>query len=123
MKRIFDLRLIVIVAGLFCMAAVAAYGGDIKDRMKQRLPRIIELKAAGIIGENSQGYLAFVGGNQTDAALVGAENDDRRLVYQAIAKQQGTTVELVGQRRALQLAEQAKAGEWIQDAAGKWIQK
>ena len=103
--------------------SASAFCADIKARMKDRLPRIIELKAAGIIGENSQGFLAFVGSNQSEQALVEAENQDRQIVYAAIAKQQGVTAEVVGQRRALQIAENAKPGEWLQDAGGKWVQK
>jgi len=111
-----------LVAGLFLFAA-AGFCADIKARMKERLPKIIELKAAGIIGENNQGFLAFVGTNKSEQALVDAENQDRQLVYGAIAKQQGTTAAVVGQRRALQIADNAKPGEWLQDAGGKWVQK
>jgi len=111
-----------VVAGVFLFSASASCA-DIKARMKDRLPRIIELKAAGIVGENNQGFLAFIGGNQSEQALVEAENQDRQLVYSAIAKQQGTTADVVGRRRALQIAENAKPGEWLQDAGGKWVQK
>ena len=38
-----------------------AFGQDIKARIKARRPIILELKAAGIIGENSAGYLEFRG--------------------------------------------------------------
>jgi uncharacterized protein YdbL (DUF1318 family) len=54
---------------------------------------------------------------------VAAENNDRETVYAAIAKQQGTTAELVGKRRALQIANRAKPGQWVQDASGNWLQK
>ncbi len=111
-----------VVAGVFLFSA-SAFCADIKARMKDRLPRIIELKAAGIIGENNQGFLAFIGGDQSEKALVDAENQDRQRVYGAIAKQQGTTADVVGRRRALQIAENAKPGEWLQDAGGKWVQK
>ncbi len=111
-----------VVAGVFLFSA-SAFCADIKARMKDRLPRIIELKAAGIVGENNQGFLAFISGNQSEQTLVDAENQDRQLVYGAIAKQQGTTAEVVGRRRALQIAENANPGEWIQDAGGKWVQK
>jgi len=111
-----------VVAGVFLLSA-SAFCADIKARMKDRLPKIIELKAAGIIGENNQGFLAFIGGNKSEQALVDAENQDRQLVYSAIAKQQGTTPDVVGQRRALQIGDNAKPGEWLQDAGGKWVQK
>lgn len=111
-----------LVAGVFLFSTAALCGG-IKERMKARLPAIVQLKTAGVIGETNTGLLAFVGSNKQEQALVDAENKDRQLVYGAIAKQQGTTAAVVGQRRALQIAEKAKPGEWLQDAGGKWYQK
>jgi uncharacterized protein len=111
-----------VVAGVFLFSASASCAG-IKARMKDRLPKIIELKAAGIVGENNQGFLAFIGADRKEQALVDAENNDRQLVYEAIAKQQGTAADVVGRRRALQIAENAKPGEWLQDAGGKWVQR
>jgi uncharacterized protein YdbL (DUF1318 family) len=91
--------------------------------MKQRLPVIIELKTKGIVGENNAGFLEFIGANREKADVIAAENEDRETVYAAIAKQQGTTAELVGKRRALQIAKKANPGEWVQDASGNWLQK
>lgn len=111
-----------VVAGVFLFTA-SAFSGGIKERMRDRLPRIIELKAAGVIGENNQGFLSYVGDRKPEPALVDAENEDRKRVYKAIAKQQGTTAAVVGQRRAMQIAEKARPGEWLQDAGGKWARK
>ena len=111
-----------LIIGFFVLGATA-FADDIKARMKNRLPVIKKLKADGIVGENNQGYLQFVGGNKANADVVAAENKDRETVYTAIAKQQGTTAELVGKRRALQIAKKAAPGEWVQDASGNWIQK
>ncbi|BBO75485.1 hypothetical protein DSCW_29020 [Desulfosarcina widdelii] len=99
------------------------FAGDIKARMKSRLPKIVQLKAKGVIGETNDGFLAFVGAQKAEQDLVAAENEDRKKVYQAIAKQQGTSAKVVGQRRALQIAEKAQPGEWLQDAGGKWYRK
>lgn len=96
---------------------------DIKTRMKDRLPVIVELKTQGIVGENNMGYLEFVGDKKAKPDVVAAENEDRKTVYEAISKQQETTAELVGKRRALQIAQKANPGEWVQDESGKWIQK
>ena len=112
----------VVAAALLLFSASASAEG-IKERMKNRLPEIVQLKAAGIVGETHDGFLAFVGSNQEARDLVAAENQDRQKVYQAIAKQQGTTAQVVGQRRALQIAEKARPGEWLQDAGGTWRQK
>jgi uncharacterized protein YdbL (DUF1318 family) len=82
------------------------------------------MKADNIIGENNQGYLEFVPGEtRRNDAVIKAENSDRQAVYSAIAKQQKTSAELVGQRRAIQISEKAKPGEWIQDKSGKWLRK
>ena len=107
----------------FFITGPALSADDIKIRMKNRLPTILELKAQGIVGENNTGYLEFIGGKREKADVVAAENEDRKTVYAAIAKQQGTTVELVGKRRALQISQKADPGAWLQDASGKWYQK
>jgi uncharacterized protein YdbL (DUF1318 family) len=101
----------------------AAWGQDIKARMHDRLPAIVALKAAGVVGENNQGYLTILKQPTDKKALVDAENQDRRMIYEAIAKQQKTTPELVGQRRAMQIAEKSDPGAMIQDAKGNWIRK
>jgi uncharacterized protein YdbL (DUF1318 family) len=96
---------------------------EIKQRMIDRLSVIKALKGKGIVGENNKGYLEFVGKKKEKADVVTAENKDRKLVYKAIAKQQGTTAAVVGKHRAVQIANKAQLGEWLQDAKGKWYQK
>jgi uncharacterized protein YdbL (DUF1318 family) len=96
---------------------------DIKERMKDRLPLIIELKKKGIVGENNLGLLQFIGKTKEQESVVNEENNDRMKVYEAIAKQQGGTADLVGKRRATQIAEKAETGEWLQDEQGAWYQK
>lgn len=119
-----------IVLGMFffwsmavVLASHSAHAQDIKARFRDRLPEINQLKADGIVGENNQGYLAFVGGRREKADVVAAENADRKTVYESIAASQGTTADLVGRRRAIQIAKIAAPGEWLQDEAGKWYRK
>ena len=121
-QRTYTKILVIVLIGMF-LTGISALADDIKARMKNRLPVIKELKAQGIVGEDNKGYLKFVGGKQAKPDVVAAENKDRQTVYAAIAKQQGTTADLVGQRRALQIAKRANKGEWVQDSSGKWIQK
>jgi uncharacterized protein YdbL (DUF1318 family) len=115
-----------IAASLLFFAIIAlvatAWGQDIKARMRSRLPAIVELKKAGVVGENNQGFLA-VRKSTNQKSLVDAENQDRRTIYTAIANKQNTTPELVGRRRAIQIAEKADPGTWIQNSNGQWIQK
>jgi len=112
-----------LLLGTLIALAGAAWGQDIKARMHDRLPAIVALKAAGVVGENNQGYLTILKQPTDKKALVDAENQDRRTIYEAIAKQQKTTPELVGQRRAMQIAEKSDPGSMIQDARGNWIRK
>lgn len=109
--------LIVFAAGAFPSAK------EIQARMLARLPEIKVLKNKGLVGENNQGLLEFVGQQKENQDVVAAENQDREMVYEAIAKQQGITVELVGKHRAIQIADKARTGEWLQDPDGKWYRK
>jgi hypothetical protein len=102
---------------------VNASSKAIKQRMIKRLPEIKALKDQGVVGENNKGYLEFIGKKKTKSDVVEAENNDRKQVYRAIAKQQGTTVELVGKHRAAQIAQKAGPDDWLQDANGKWYTK
>jgi uncharacterized protein len=121
-NRIFLFLILILIAFLFIISS-AFCTQDIKARFKDRLPLIIELKSNGIIGETNQGYLDYVGGKRKMEDIVDAENRDRRIVYEEIAKQQGVSVQIVGQRRALQLRELAKPGDWVQNDSGTWYQK
>jgi len=112
----------VFILGILLTNAYAS-SKSIKKRMIERLPTIRALKEKGLVGENNKGYLEFVGSTQENADVVEAENKDRKKVYEAIAKQQGTTVELVGKHRAIQIANKAQAGELLQDANSKWYKK
>ena len=112
----------VFILGILLTNAYAS-SKSIKKRMIERLPTIRALKDKGLVGENNKGYLEFVSSKQENADVVEAENKDRKTVYEAIAKQQGTTVALVGKHRAIQIANKAQAGELLQDANGKWYKK
>lgn len=109
---------------IFMISSVgfAASAKEIQQRMKSRHPAITKLKDGGSVGENNKGFLEFRGAKK-QADLVNAENDDRRIVYTAIAKKQGATPELVGQRRALKIAENGKAGHLFQKPDGTWYKK
>lgn len=107
------------------LSAVYAYAqsADIKAQMIARLPVIDSLKAQGVIGETNDGYLGFVSASRMNEDVISAENQDRKKVYEAIAKQQGTSVDVVGRRRAQQIAERAVPGTMLQDGGGNWYKK
>ena len=123
MKRITLIAMLPVFILGFLITDGHSSSADIKQRMITRLPIIKSLKDQGIVGENNKGYLEFIGNKKEKQDVVEAENSDRRQVYEAIAKQQSTTVEVVGKHRAVQIADKAQTGEWLQDANGKWYQK
>jgi uncharacterized protein len=121
-NKLWIVSFIIFWAVLSAISSVS-FAQDIKARFKDRLPKIIEMKSRGIIGETNQGYLDYVGNVREMQDVVDSENKDRRLVYEEIARKEGTTVQIVGQRRALQLKDLAKPGDWVQDDAGRWYRK
>jgi uncharacterized protein len=123
MKNKFWIVLFIIFWAFLSAISSVSFAQDIKARFKDRLPKIIEMKSRGIIGETNQGYLDYVENVRDMQDVVDAENRDRRMVYEEIARQEGTTVQVVGQRRALQLRDLAQPGDWVQDNAGRWYRK
>lgn len=121
-KKVYFAVLAILLFIVFAAGALAS-AKEIRARMLARLPEIKVLKDKGLVGENNKGFLEFVGRQKEKQEVVTAENRDREMVYKAIAKQQGTAVELVGKHRAIQIANKARPGEWLQDANGKWHQK
>lgn len=109
--------------GLLATAAFAETAADIRRRMAERLPQLDDLRAREIVGENNRGYVELRGTAAGAETLVQAENRDRGLVYEMIAKQTGATPEQVGQKRAEGIAQQARSGVWLQDKSGKWYRK
>lgn len=125
MKRSIAIVLSTIIV-LLGMAPVAKAedGAAIKARMAKRLGQLVALEKSGSIGENNQGYLTVRGNLNTEqAALVNAENADRKAVYRIIAAKTKTTVEHVGKARAASIRKAATKGTWIQLPSGHWQQK
>ncbi|MEZ7196980.1 YdbL family protein [Pseudodesulfovibrio karagichevae] len=115
-------RFVLILTLVLGLAASAALAGPLKDRFIARKPAVAALLADGTVGENNQGFLEFRGARK-QADVVTAENQDRATVYAAIAKKTNTTPDLVGQRRASQIAQQAPSGTWLQNPDGTWYKK
>ena len=124
MKKTLAILSAVFLTGTFFISSVHAQ--DIRTRMKQRIPKIVQLKKSGSIGENEKGFLEIVPGSKdTDAAaeeLIKAENTDRTTIYTFIAKKENVSIDMVGSLRAAKLAKLAKPGEYIKKD-GKWIKK
>ena len=99
MNRVMSVMVAVIV-GFACFAQADAKD-DARARRKERRAQIIELVQAGQAEEGSDGYLvAKAGLDAAKAAQVKAENADRKIGYEAIAKSNGKTPEEVGKKAA-----------------------
>ena len=74
MHRKHMLVTIVFAFAIFGILATSAWGGanEIKARMAERLPVIMELKQKGLVGENNLGLLEFVGAAKEKADVVEA---------------------------------------------------
>ena len=118
--RKISISFFILIFSLFALTLTPALADPIKDRMKSRIPAINGLKSKGVIGENNKGYLQYLGKQQPEKGVVNGENQDRKKVYSMIAKKQGVSAELVGQRRAKKIAQLAKSGHKYQSADGKW---
>lgn len=82
-------------------------------------------KQAGLVGEQSDGYLGLVRGDAPPEviSLVDEVNAKRRTAYEEIAMRNGTPVETVARLAGAKLVERAAPGEFVRDDTGKWKQK
>ena len=120
-RKIFKMHVLLFICLIVSSQFVFAAG--IKERMKQRLPAIADLKAKGIIGENNKGYLGFVTGARAKEGVVAAENKDRKAIYTHFAKQQKTKLAVVEKVQAKRKAQRAKPGQFFQKPDGSWHKK
>jgi uncharacterized protein YdbL (DUF1318 family) len=90
---------------------------------QQRYDELQQLKASGQVGENNQGYVEALKGG---GGLAGAENQDRRVIYNAIVSQNNFGPGGLAQvQRAFAEVQRDKArpGDYVQSASGEWRQK
>ncbi|RLB91030.1 MAG: DUF1318 domain-containing protein [Deltaproteobacteria bacterium] len=119
--KFFKIHVLLILCLIVSSQLVSA--SDIKDRMKQRLPVIADLKTKGIIGEDNKGYLGFVTSKRDQEAVIAAENKDRKKIYTYFAKQQNTTIDVVEKIQAARKAAKTAPGEFFQNPDGSWHKK
>ena len=84
-----------------------------------------DAKARGVIGEQGDGYLGFVGAS-TDpslAAAVAEINAGRMQAYREAAMRTGTTPDAAGQATAQQLFARLPAGQYFKPLNGNWARK
>ena len=97
---------------------------DYKDRMKERLPKIIEAKGTGFIGEGVDGFLHLRGKKEkTVVQLVTVENEDRKEFFKVTSKKLGSTTQEVAQKFSQVMKSRDEKGFWQKDSKSSWVQK
>jgi len=82
-------------------------------------------KAAGVVGEQNDGFLGFVKpGDAATRAAVAEINAGRRQVYAQTAAKNGVPLEAAGAATFKAVVQGLlKPGEYYQNAGGSWVQK
>ena len=90
-----------------------------------RAQSLDEIKKAGWVGERPDGYLGFVksGAPANVQNLVRSINSRRRAEYQKIANKNKTSLKSVELIIGAKLIKRAGPGEYVMNAAGKWVKK
>lgn len=96
--------------------APAASAGD---------PQIDAAIAAGEVGERIDGYLGVVSASPDPSLVrkVQDVNNRRRAVYEQTARDNNTTIQIVGQLTGEKQIAKLEAGQYYMDASGSWKQK
>lgn len=80
-------------------------------------------RAAGQIGEKSDGYVTVLKSSPEVSSLVAEVNAKRRAEYQKISEQNGQPVDVVAKLAAGQIVSKLESGASYQDASGNWKKK
>ena len=92
---------------------------------RSRFDILSALKVQGAVGENNHGYVEVLSQNNDAQSIADAENKDRKVIYETIAKQNGLegALETIEKVFAQVQREKAAAGSKVQDNEGNWITK
>ena len=93
------------------------------ESRRDRFDKLRELKSKGTIGENNRGYVEVL--VKVEEPMVEAENQDRKLIYETIAKQNGLegALDTIEKVFAQVQRDKAEKGENIQNEDGTWVSK
>lgn len=107
-------RLLILLALFMPVAlAVPAYADDLASA-----------KAAGQVGERPDGMLGIVGASTPALEALVKDVNSRRLdVFKGIATKNGQSLAAVQAVSGEEFIKRTPAGQYIMDAAGKWVKK
>ena len=101
------------------LAIIMASAGD---ALAQNLD---SYRAAGQVGERTDGYVGIVSPNSDPQLLefVGNLNEKRKQRYEAIARENSASLEAVASRAGQKLTRSAQPGTYVQNSSGAWVRK
>ena len=83
-----------------------------------------DAKAAGWVGERTDGYLGILPGAPSNAGNLARDiNAKRRAKYQGIAAANGTSLAAVEMLIGKKLIARARPGDFIMNAGGQWVRR
>lgn len=88
------------------------------SRRADRRAQLVSFEGQGAIGENRNGLVELKGSDASAQSLIDAENQDRMLIYKAIAQKNGGTVSDVQSLYARRLQSDAPSGTPVEEASG-----
>ncbi|AZI34785.1 hypothetical protein NT2_02_03890 [Caenibius tardaugens NBRC 16725] len=103
--------------GAAVLAAMVLVPGS---AMAQRDPAYAAARAAGQVGEKTDGYLAALGGGGAVSSIVDDLNIKRRAAYTSEARTQSATVDQVAFVAGCRNIARTQAGEKYQAPDGSW---
>jgi uncharacterized protein YdbL (DUF1318 family) len=80
-------------------------------------------KAQGYVGEQANGYLGIVKNAPGVSELVSDINSRRKAHYQDIARNNGTSLDVVEALAGKKAIEKTPRGQYVRDPSGNWIRK
>jgi uncharacterized protein YdbL (DUF1318 family) len=97
---------------------------DAAYRRRDRRSELTSLETKGALGEGSNALVTLRdSGNAQAKGVMTAENNDRMIIYRAIAAKNGSSVEEVQKVYAGRIREGLPSGAYFQNAEGSWGQK
>ena len=83
-----------------------------------------DAKAAGWLGERTDGYVGILPGAPTSAGTLARDiNSKRRAKYQGIAAANGTSLQSVEVLVGEKLIKRATPGSFVMNANGQWVRR
>ena len=118
------LGLIYFAATLLAFAETSFGKADLKDRMKERLPKVLAAKNAGTVGEGSDGLLYVrPSAGDNDVKLAKDENSDRTSYFVQAAKAVNASPSDIAKQWAKGMWAKGSKGHWYRSSKGSWSQK